>query len=70
MGKCVPCTFGHIFLTYYIMADVIPCDIMENIMSKYCGRCFLPQCLSDCFMFCGIIWPTCVMADDIAICYG
>ena len=40
MGKCVSCNFGHIFLMYYIMADVKPCDLMENIMFKYCGRCF------------------------------
>ena len=40
MGKCVSCNFGHMFLTYCIMADVKPYDIMENVMFKYCGRCF------------------------------
>ena len=35
-------------------------------MSEYCGRCFLPQLLADCFVYCGIFWPTFIMADVAA----
>ena len=35
-------------------------------MSEYCGRCFLPHLLADCFVYCGIFWPTFIMADVIA----
>ena len=66
----VSCNFGHIFLTYYIMADVKPCDIMENIMFKYCGRCFNHNIWQIGLYIVAISLPTCVMADVIAIHYG
>ena len=39
------------------MAGVKPYDIEDNVMSKYCGRSFLPQLLADGFVNCGIFGP-------------
>ena len=52
------------------MADVKPYVMMDNIISKSVAIAFLPQFLADCFNYCGIFWPTYVMADVVAICYG
>ena len=58
------------FLTYCIMADVKPCDIMENVMFKYCGRCFNHNIWQIGLYIVAYFLPTYVMADVIAISYG
>ena len=53
------------------MADVKPYVMMDNIMSKSVAiDFFLPQFWQIVLIFCGILWPTYVMADIAAICYG
>ena len=66
---CVLQYWTHI-LTCFVMEGVKPYNIENNVMSNYCGRSFLPQLLADGFVYCGIFWPTFVMADVVAICRG
>ena len=44
--------------------------MMDNIMSKSVAIDFLQHFLADCFNYCGLFWPTYVMADVVAMCYG
>ena len=50
---CVLQYWTHI-LTCFIMTGVKPYNIENSVMSEYCGRCFLPHLLADCFVYCSI----------------
>ena len=52
------------------MADVKPYVMMDNNMSKSLTSEFLPHFMADCFNYCGIFWPTYIMADVVPMCYG
>ena len=64
MGKCMSSKYWTHILTYFIMAGVKPYNI---------GKCyvwilwqmFFATTFADCFVYCGIFWPTFIMADVI-----